>query len=109
VTCPACDKEIPELEKLTEAYGGDELRLMLINVDPTAGSIGKYFGEYRPVSEVYHGSDDLVEAYGVYRIPHLVLYTAEGEKFLDQAGFFPSKMLQSLVEHALGRGKMGSS
>lgn len=110
VTCPACDKEIPELEKLAAEYGADELKLMLVNVDPTASNIARYFDDFRPISELYHGSNDLAEAYGVYRIPHLVLYDTSGEKFLDQSGFFPSKMLESLVEHALGKssGMMGA-
>ncbi len=100
VSCSACEKEIPELETLVNMFGPDKLKLMLINLDPTADAISVFFGNYTPVSEQYHGSADLGEAYGVFSIPHVVLYDTVGDVFLNKAGFFPARMLQALVERA---------
>ncbi|MBU1247145.1 MAG: redoxin domain-containing protein [Proteobacteria bacterium] len=101
VSCPACKQEIPELETLAAKYSPDQLKLMLVNLDPTPESIAAFFGEQIPVTEQYHGSNDLAQAYGIYTIPHLVMYDVEGDVFLNKSGFFPAKMLDALVEHAL--------
>ncbi len=100
VSCPACEKEIPELEALVNTFGPEKLKLMLINLDPSSDAIPAFFGDYVPVSEQYHGSQDLGEAYGVISIPHLVLYDTVGDVFLNKAGFFPARMLQALVKRA---------
>ncbi|MGE4503802.1 MAG: TlpA family protein disulfide reductase [Desulfovibrionaceae bacterium] len=101
VNCPACEQEIPELEKLADTYAGDGLRVLLINLDPDPGAVRSYFGEHVPVTEQFHGSGDLAEAYGVYAIPHLVLHDAEGGVFFNKAGYFPAKMLEAIVEHGM--------
>lgn len=103
VNCPACEKEIPELEALADVYSPDDLKVMLVNLDPTADMIPAFFQGHVPVTEQYHGSNDLAEAYGVVAIPHLVLYDTAGDVFLNKAGFFPAKMLEALVDHATGK------
>lgn len=104
VNCPACEQEIPELEKLADAYAGDNLRILLVNLDPQPAMVKAYFGEHTPVTEQYHGANDLAEAYGVYAIPHLVLHKAGGDVFFNKSGYFPAKMLEAIIEHGISGG-----
>lgn len=100
VNCPACEQEIPELEKLADMYSGDDLKVMLVNLDPSAEAVRAYF-QTAPVTEQYHGSTDLAEAYGVYAIPHLVMYNSKGDVIFNKSGYFPAAMLEAVVEYGI--------
>ncbi len=97
-SCPACVKEIPELEALAARHDADEVKIMMINLDRSTQAATAFFGNTVPKAEQYHGSPFLARDYGVRSIPHLVLYDKNGAVFLNEPGYFPANMLEALLK-----------
>lgn len=104
VNCPACQQELPELEKLADVYPDDELRLVYASVDTDPQVVRDFFADYDPIGEVILVDGDVAQHTGAEYIPRLVIYDPAGKVSFMDSGFYPQAMLRALVERAAKAG-----
>jgi thiol-disulfide isomerase/thioredoxin len=95
--CPSCKQQIPELEELQKAKGG-QVNLIALSVDESEDALTRYMAKHPMDVPVYWGSQDLARKFRVEAIPTLVIFDKTGKQIFAQAGVFPASMLGAMAD-----------
>jgi thiol-disulfide isomerase/thioredoxin len=96
--CGPCKRSMPEIDKFTRKYAGQNLAVFSVNVwDRSADVVLEWWREQDYSMQLLFGSRELTTAYEVQGIPHLCVIDGEGIIRYSQAGFHP-QLLDYLVK-----------
>ena len=100
--CPSCKQQIPEMEKLRAARGGD-VNVFSVSLDENLEALNAYFKGKKRTLPVFHGDQSLAARFNVEAIPTLVVFDAQGKLVMSRPGVFPFSMLQALTDKLVAR------
>jgi thiol-disulfide isomerase/thioredoxin len=103
-TCPYCNAAFPKVQKLYDAYRGQGLSMVWINVVPDERKlIAAWREEHGYTVPVLLGSQSTPREYGVRMTPTHYLLNARGEILSKQDGFNPGDetKLEQQIQPAL--------
>ena len=105
--CGPCQRELPMLLALEQAYAARGVRLVSVNLDAPherEEAIRRFFAELgaRPPLVVYV-ADETVHAFRALRLPTLYLLSAEGTVVAGHTDLQDEKVLRAEIEAALQR------
>jgi len=105
--CGPCKRSMPEIDKFTRQYAGDELVVLSVNVWERSQQEALDFWNQQDYSmKLLFGNRDLTSAYGIQGIPHLCVIDAEGIIRYSQAGYHP-QLVDYLVKWTGAARKQG--
>jgi thiol-disulfide isomerase/thioredoxin len=104
--CPPCIEEMPSMERLNEALGGDDFVMLAINTEQNGRAVVPAFLEKTPYTFpiLYDDKGDVQKHYGVFKFPESFIVGKDGkvvEKIigpLDWSSLKTITYLQGLIK-----------
>lgn len=99
--CQPCRMEIPELKKVRERFGADELYLLGVSVDHDARMYQSFVDKAGFNYPVGLGSAEALEMFQVGQVPRMMVYDRQGRLVLNREGVVTASRLTDLVRRLL--------
>ncbi len=99
--CPPCKEEIPGLVAVRKHYSLEDVAIIGVALDDTRSNVTSLVKSMGVNYPVILGNNALGKAFGIRSIPHMVVYSAQGDKVLEHTGLLTEAQLRSLVEQYL--------
>lgn len=99
--CPPCQKEIPEIVKLREAFTGEQLLIIGLSVDDNKSLVPPFLSKFGANYPVYMAARDVTDKFNVSSVPHNAFIAPDGRIVISEPGMAEEAVLMQVVKDLL--------